>query len=399
MTLDELLLEWSYRSEKGYPSLDNPSDIQVLKQICEKLNLPIDDILDEIGEDEEGEKTYANKDGKPGITSLEPSPYDGVDNEDEEETPEEDEEEVDTDGDTIPDSSDGDSQYDAVIRKHLKLEDNEPIPKVKGTYPFPGKGGATFDIKVNEKDLKHWKDFWTLTPPKAGGEIGETSKGSGDGEISLYWLYQHSNSADVKGTQGSDNPDLEFNNIGVEVKAYGPHSKVKGLGRWSSDKPQLDALGILFGFQKLIVALEPKASGKFPPDVSPNNFKGFQLVQAFEVLQQLLDVDLDTLGKEYSLFNDIKKRLDSLKEKIGGWNTPEEGARKMAVFFVEPKIGRKPGDGGFLVNVQDNGDCRFYGINKETLLNHPNLIGQKGQSGYIGSANSQMYLDFNEFFM
>ena len=32
MTLDELLLEWSYRSEKGYPSLDNPSDILVLKK-------------------------------------------------------------------------------------------------------------------------------------------------------------------------------------------------------------------------------------------------------------------------------------------------------------------------------------------------------------------------------
>ena len=27
MTLDELLLEWSYKSEKGYPSLGNPSDI------------------------------------------------------------------------------------------------------------------------------------------------------------------------------------------------------------------------------------------------------------------------------------------------------------------------------------------------------------------------------------
>ena len=193
--------------------------------------------------------------------------------------------------------------------------------------------------------------------------------------------------------------DLEFNGIGVEVKDYGDHSKVKGLGRWSSDKPQLDALGILFGFQKLIVALEPKASGKFPPDVSPNNFKGFQLVQAFEVLQQLLDVDLEGLGQEYSLFLDIKKRLDSLKAKIGDWDTPEEGARKMAVFFVEPKIGRKPGDGGFLVNVQNNGDCRFYGIDKEKLLNHPNLIGRKGQSGYIGSASSQMYLDFNEFFM
>ena len=45
MTLDELLLEWSYRSEKGYPSLDNPSDISILKQILEKLNIPSDTII------------------------------------------------------------------------------------------------------------------------------------------------------------------------------------------------------------------------------------------------------------------------------------------------------------------------------------------------------------------
>ena len=38
MTLNELLLEWSYRTQKGYPSLDNPSDVLVLKTLLEKLN-------------------------------------------------------------------------------------------------------------------------------------------------------------------------------------------------------------------------------------------------------------------------------------------------------------------------------------------------------------------------
>ena len=37
MTLDELLLEWSYRSERGYPTLDNPSDVLVLEQILKEL--------------------------------------------------------------------------------------------------------------------------------------------------------------------------------------------------------------------------------------------------------------------------------------------------------------------------------------------------------------------------
>ena len=48
MTLDELLLEWSYRSEKGYPSVDNPSDILILEKILKELDLHTDYVLDEL---------------------------------------------------------------------------------------------------------------------------------------------------------------------------------------------------------------------------------------------------------------------------------------------------------------------------------------------------------------
>ena len=48
MTLDELLLEWSYRSEKGYPRLDNPSDLSILRKLLNQLNLPSNKIISEI---------------------------------------------------------------------------------------------------------------------------------------------------------------------------------------------------------------------------------------------------------------------------------------------------------------------------------------------------------------
>ena len=54
MTLDELLLEWSYRSEKGYPSMGSPSDISVLKGILRELKLPeweINELIDNLEED------------------------------------------------------------------------------------------------------------------------------------------------------------------------------------------------------------------------------------------------------------------------------------------------------------------------------------------------------------
>ena len=50
MTLDELLLEWSYRTQKGYPSLDNPSDVLVLKTLLEKLDLPSGTIINRMSE-------------------------------------------------------------------------------------------------------------------------------------------------------------------------------------------------------------------------------------------------------------------------------------------------------------------------------------------------------------
>ena len=45
MTLNGLLVEWSYRTEKGYPDLGNPSDILILKEILESLDLPSEKII------------------------------------------------------------------------------------------------------------------------------------------------------------------------------------------------------------------------------------------------------------------------------------------------------------------------------------------------------------------
>ena len=45
MTLDELVLEWSYRTQRGYPKLDNPSDVLVLKQILKELDLPFNEVI------------------------------------------------------------------------------------------------------------------------------------------------------------------------------------------------------------------------------------------------------------------------------------------------------------------------------------------------------------------
>ena len=50
MTLNELLVEWSYRTEKGYPDLGNPSDILILEEILESLDLPLEEIIPRLKE-------------------------------------------------------------------------------------------------------------------------------------------------------------------------------------------------------------------------------------------------------------------------------------------------------------------------------------------------------------
>ena len=50
MTLNELLVEWSYRTKKGYPNLGNPSDILILEEILESLDLPLEEIIPRLKE-------------------------------------------------------------------------------------------------------------------------------------------------------------------------------------------------------------------------------------------------------------------------------------------------------------------------------------------------------------
>ena len=389
MTLDELLLEWSYRSERGYPTLGNPSDVSILKEILTKLNLSEEDvssIIDELEDDPQNLET-------PGDDGLEDSSvqqakekqFQGKQTDDIEQPKEKPEE-----------NSAGDSQYDAIIRAHLGLDENQPIPKPKHKYPFNSSGG-TFSIQVKGDDLKYWDDFWTLTPPKKGAKVGTTSKGSGDGEISLYWLYQHSDSGiNAEGTQGADNPDLEFNKLGVEVKAFDSHIGKQGLGRFGQDTEQLKMLGVIFGINALATQFKgiPDGKKRAPKDVNPLTWDGGNLKDAMEEVIKFQKVDLEQLASipGYDIFKDIKENMDFLNERLGNYTSAEEGARAMALEFIKPKIARKPGDGGFLVNVLRTGDCRFWKIEYDKVVNNKDAL------KHIGASQAMMKVNFEKLF-
>jgi len=380
MTLDELLLEWSYKTKKGYPSMDNPSDIQILKEILEKLDLPTDNILDQLNKisEDEVDKTYANKDGEPGTTGLEPS--------DEEEN----------DDTSTPDNDNiGLNNYDLVIKKALEANGlwKGSMPTPQGNYKWPGEFGGTFNEQVSNTDMKLWDIIFSLAPPKKG-DPDSASKGVGNGELALYWLYKYSGVVNVEEGREGDNPDLEFGGVGVEVKAYDSHTGKAGLGRFGQDTKQLKLLGMIFGLNALVEGFREKDPTKkwAPKDKNPLTWKGSDLIDAFKVVQEFHNVDIGQLAVIYPLFDEINKNMKWMEENLGGWTNAEEGARKMAKEFVLPKLGRKPRDGGYLANVMKNGDMRFFNIDLEKIITREDAI------NHISTSQGNMKINYQEIF-
>ena len=376
MTLDELLLEWSYRTKKGYPSMDNPSDIQVLKEILEKLELPTDQILDQLNKVSEQElDNDGDRDGDPSTTTgLEPG---------DEETPT---------TDMV-----GANQYDKVIQKALEANGlwTGSIPTPKGKYKWPGEFGGTFNEQVAEADKKLWDIMFPLAPPKKG-DPDSVSKGVGNGEIALYWLYKYSGTVSVEEGREGDNPDLEFGGVGVEVKAKSSHGGKQSLGRFGQDTRELKLLGMIFGLNALVQGFREKDPTKkwAPKDVNPLSWDGNDLVEAFRIVQEFSNVDISQLADIYPLFKEIETNMKWLDENLGGWTNSQEGARKMAKEFVRPKLGRKPRDGGYLVNLKlpKGYDMRFFSIDLSKIESREDAI------KHISATQGDMKINYEEVF-
>ena len=45
--IDKILTEWSFRCDKGYPDIDNPEDIRILREVMAEMNieLPTETVL------------------------------------------------------------------------------------------------------------------------------------------------------------------------------------------------------------------------------------------------------------------------------------------------------------------------------------------------------------------
>ena len=366
MTLDELLLEWSYRSERGYPTLDNPSDVSILKQILKELNLSeqdVEDVLDNLPKDKPGGDDITT----PGTSGMEDS---SVEKEKEDQVK------------TTPKQN---TEYDDLILKTLGVDQ---IPLSKNKYRYPGPGGATYTEQVKPDDLEIYQKLWEAAPDKKT-EKGVATAGVGKGEVSLYWLYTYSNSG-VQASEGreNDDPDLFFNGNGMEVKAYGSHNAKLSIGRYGADKENLRLLSTIFGISTLARVFGGEGTDK---TINPTNFAGKDLEDAFESVSAFSNIDLDQLSELYPIFNQIKNNLDFVDSKLE-YNTPKEGGLAMGRKFLKDKLNRKPGNGNHLVNLKKDGSMKFWLVDFDTIDSDDDILNK------MSSSQSAMNLNFTKVF-
>lgn len=238
----------------------------------------------------------------------------------------------------------------------------------------------------NSEDLKHYKTLFSVTPPKVGKTLEDAgSKGSGNGEIALYWLLKKTYPT-IKDNRDSGKPDLaaSINGVdtGLEVKAY--DSKKIGLGRFGDQKENRNLLSIVFGIKALLSGLMSKEF-KRPPSL--DTFNKEELLNSFEIFAALdKNGDLRNISNNFAPIREIYRQIDLVKTtlQLESDYTTVQGAANMLLLFLLTKLQVKPGFNGYMVNVNIDGEINYHKIPSEqeirsidpnTILNNVNANG------------------------
>lgn len=277
------------------------------------------------------------------------------------------------------------SLYDQVIIKNLG-----EIPKVYGNYKLSEK--STY-LYIDNDDLNNFKKIYNLSPPKKGKTEGN-SKGSGNGEIALYWLFHHQkNSIPTIDARSGGEPDLIIGGNSCEVKAYNNHDVKLKLGYFSADIDSIKMLNIIFGFYSLISIVNFKPSEKKrDKQVNSTNFNGNELLDAFNRIYLFV---FETQNKILSgIFLQIRNNINALLEALGNPKTSEEATSIILINLIKTKLAIKPGNNGYLANIRDDNNIIIFKIDFERLNNLPVNILTKNISVHL----STLHINFKNLF-
>lgn len=267
------------------------------------------------------------------------------------------------------------------IMRQLGISDEKRIPQVMGNYTIkPGK------LVIDYRDLATFQDLF------AAG----TNKGVGNGEVSLFWLFNWGRrSGRAIETRGGNDPDLKIDNINVEVKAYDKHGKIS-LGRFQDQKVFREMLSIIFSVDNIM------RDGGFT-DVA--NFKFTDLARSAETFCQIRHMLLSepSLGK-FKFFEQLLKkaeRFETLASNNGmnpvcysGPKTRPGGniiAMEMSKYILKELLGQKPGNKGYMLNLVPDSTRTKLNVDKGIMLYKVDLDKMETDPAVLGSETPQTF--------
>jgi hypothetical protein len=224
---------------------------------------------------------------------------------------------------------------------------------------------------------------------------------TGNGEVSLFWLMGGtSKNSKVLATGDGNNPDLSFNGIPIEVKAYASIDKKFTVGRFTGQTAFREMVSLIFAVSNLMSTGNLKGSQSY---IDVLNFNYSDLEKAAEnmcILRSLLMnlkrsekttfEQLPFLGTILSNINkfDTTAKKNGLSKICGGGPSRPGGeviAKELSKHLLKNLLSAKPGEGGYFANVIEKGGNYSIEYVKVDLSKIDNLSPTKLSEGF--SAN------------
>lgn len=262
------------------------------------------------------------------------------------------------------------TSFDKIIDDTLQPNER----KVFGNYALKPK---SFALTIDRRDQKSFIKLFKKAPDKTVG----------NGEISLYWLFNGKGKKRAYETRGGNEPDLRIDRKAVEVKAYPYHDPIS-LGRFQDRRLFRSMVNTLFGVANMSNAFQggtEKGKTTFKGELSFKYKDVLEGAQKLIELKQVIDGNSKAL-MNFKVFKDMARtigqfenglRLIKYKERN---MTPNGIAVALMKHLIEVSVGDKPGDKGYIANLKDNKplDIYFHYIDFKNMKSDEKLLASKG---------------------
>jgi len=301
--------------------------------------------------------------------------------------------------------------------KNAKEDYDNTIKEILGDLQHVKLHGISIGSKsIAPADLPVWKALFYSAPKKKGEKEGQ-SKGSGNGELSLYWFLKNSGIS-IEDTRGGNKPDftavVDGAPVGIEVKSYSKISNnMLQLGRFRniSDPAAMDnvkMLNALFGYSVLVkaftynlnkgsspvLAMEAANNYVIEKDKEKNeeeeisietsnadNWTGAAILELFKNLDLVEDICIKILDANANLGNEnivvnMINNVQSIYDKLGLQPVIEDKSvyvKKLFLNIINERLGTKPGDKGYIVNVASTGKMDWHKLDLDSVATKINL--------------------------